>query len=83
MDPMIKNRLSGISPEEREILAEAEKALLRALDRHFDKVVLVLNTGSLHGWMVLYNNGFCLGLVCTFFVPAILLLLRRDIKKPD
>ena len=26
-------------------LAEAEKALLRALDRHFDKVVLVLNTG--------------------------------------
>ena len=43
--------------------------------------VLVPNTGGLHGWMVLYNNGFCIGLVVTFFVPMILALLRRDKKK--
>ena len=43
--------------------------------------ILVPNTGSLHGWMNLYNNGFCLGLVVTFFVPAILVLLRRNEKQ--
>ncbi|MBR5970006.1 MAG: DUF1576 domain-containing protein [Lachnospiraceae bacterium] len=43
--------------------------------------VLVPNTGGLHGWMVLYNNGFCIGLVVTFFVPMILALLRRDKKE--
>lgn len=40
--------------------------------------VLVPNTGALHGWMVLYNNGFCLGLVVTFFIPAALILLKRN-----
>ena len=44
--------------------------------------VLVLNTAVLHGWMNLYNNGFCLGLVVTFVVPAILNLLGRDKQKP-
>ena len=43
--------------------------------------VLVPNTGSLHGWMNLYNNGFCLGLVVTFFVPMVLLLLKRNKKE--
>ncbi|MBR0165181.1 MAG: DUF1576 domain-containing protein [Lachnospiraceae bacterium] len=40
--------------------------------------VLVPNTGGLHGWMNLYNNGFCLGLVVTFFVPMVVALLRRN-----
>lgn len=40
--------------------------------------ILVPNTGALHGWMNLYNNGFCLGLVVTFFVPLILILLKRN-----
>ena len=39
--------------------------------------VLVPNTAVLAGWMNLYNNGFCLGLVVTFFVPVILVLLNR------
>ncbi|MBP3890578.1 MAG: DUF1576 domain-containing protein [Solobacterium sp.] len=43
--------------------------------------ILVPNTGVLHGWMNLYNNGFCIGLVVTFFVPAILLLLNRKDKE--
>ena len=43
--------------------------------------VLVPNTGGLHGWMVLYNNGFCIGLVVTFFVPMVLTLLRRNKKE--
>lgn len=30
--------------------------------------VLVPNLGALHGWLNLYNNGFCLGLVATFYV---------------
>ena len=40
--------------------------------------ILVPNTGVLHGWMNLYNNGFCIGLVVTFFVPVILALLKKD-----
>ena len=43
--------------------------------------VLVPNTGGLHGWMNLYNNGFCLGLVVTFFVHAILILLRKNAQE--
>ena len=43
--------------------------------------ILVPNTGVLHGWMNLYNNGFCIGLVVTFFVPAVLLLLGRKDKE--
>ena len=39
--------------------------------------ILVVNTGGLHGWMNLYNNGFCAGLVVTFMVPAILILLGK------
>lgn len=39
--------------------------------------LLVVNTGALHGWMSLYNNGFCSGIVATFFVPMILILLGR------
>lgn len=39
--------------------------------------ILVPNTGSLHGWVNLYNNGFCLGLVATFFVPMVLQLLKK------
>ncbi|MBR0173172.1 MAG: DUF1576 domain-containing protein [Lachnospiraceae bacterium] len=44
--------------------------------------VLVPNTGGLHGWMNLYNNGFCLGLVVTFFVPMLVILLNKN-KKED
>ena len=43
--------------------------------------ILVPNTGVLHGWMNLYNNGFCIGLVVTFFVPAVLALLNRKPKE--
>ncbi len=43
--------------------------------------ILVPNIGVLHGWMNLYNNGFCLGLVVTFFVPAILILLHKKQKE--
>lgn len=43
--------------------------------------ILVPNTGVLHGWMNLYNNGFCLGLVVTFFVPAILILLKKNTQE--
>ncbi|MBR2825714.1 MAG: DUF1576 domain-containing protein [Solobacterium sp.] len=42
--------------------------------------ILVPNTGVLHGWMNLYNNGFCIGLVVTFFVPAVLVLLKKNEK---
>ena len=42
--------------------------------------ILVPNTGILHGWMNLYNNGFCIGLVVTFFVPAVLVLLKKNEK---
>lgn len=38
---------------------------------------VVPSTAILHGWMNLYNNGFCLGLEVTFVVPALLLLLKR------
>ena len=31
--------------------------------------VLVPNTGVLHGWMSLYNNGFSLSLLATFLYP--------------
>lgn len=30
--------------------------------------ILVSNTAPLHGWMNMYNNGFCLGIVATFYV---------------
>ena len=40
--------------------------------------VLVPNTGGLHGWMNLYNNGFCIGLVVTFFVPMVLIILKKN-----
>jgi len=33
--------------------------------------VLVPNTGSLHGWLCLYNNGFCMGLVTTFYTSFV------------
>ena len=32
---------------------------------------IVLNTGVLHGWLNLYNNGFAAGLVCIVLVPVI------------
>ena len=40
--------------------------------------ILVPNTGVLHGWMNLYNNGFCIGLVVTFFIPAVVAILKLD-----
>ncbi len=43
--------------------------------------ILVPNTGVLHGWMNLYNNGFCIGLVVTFFVPAVLAVLKTNKKE--
>ena len=39
--------------------------------------VLVPNTGALHGWMNLYNNGFCTGIVVTFFVPMLVAWFRQ------
>ena len=45
--------------------------------------VLVPNTGGLHGWMNLYNNGFCIGLVVTFFVPMLLALAATFCKKKN
>lgn len=44
--------------------------------------ILVPNTGALHGWLNLYNNGFCLGLVATFFVPLLLQLMQM-VKKGE
>ena len=44
--------------------------------------LIVPNTGGLHGWMNLYNNGFCIGLVVTFFVPMIL-GIRAAFKKTE
>lgn len=41
--------------------------------------VLVPNTGVLHGWLNMYNNGFCLGLVATFYVH---ICERFATKKP-
>ena len=43
--------------------------------------ILVPNTGVLHGWMNLYNNGFCIGLVVTFFIPAVLAILNTNKKE--
>lgn len=37
---------------------------------------IVPNTGALHGWMNLYNNGFSSGFVVVLFVPAILYILK-------
>ena len=42
---------------------------------------LVVNTGGLHGWMNLYNNGFCSGFVATFFVPMLLILLKKNVQE--
>lgn len=40
--------------------------------------ILVLNTGALQGWLNLYNNGFCTGLVATFFVPMIVNIQKTE-----
>ena len=40
--------------------------------------LLVVNTGILHGWMNLYNNGFCIGLVVTFFVPILVKIVHKE-----
>ncbi|MDD6057050.1 MAG: DUF1576 domain-containing protein [Clostridiales bacterium] len=42
--------------------------------------ILVPNTGVLHGWLNLYNNGFCIGLVATFFVPMLVNILKSKKK---
>lgn len=45
--------------------------------------IIVPNTGVLHGWLNLYNNGFSVGFVVTFFVPAILAIKNQINQKEE
>lgn len=40
----------------------------------FMHVLIVMNTGDIHGGLNLYNNGFSTGLVCIILMPIILIL---------
>ncbi|MCC8024034.1 MAG: DUF1576 domain-containing protein [Clostridium sp.] len=43
--------------------------------------LIVPSIGPLHGWLNLYNNGFSLGIVATFYVP-ILERINKVLSKP-
>lgn len=44
----------------------------------FMHMTLVVNTGYLHGWMNLYNNGFTGGIVAASLVPIINGIMKRE-----
>lgn len=44
----------------------------------FMHMTLVVNTGYLHGWMNLYNNGFTGGIIAASLVPIINGMMKRE-----
>lgn len=47
----------------------------------FIHVLIVMNTGNIHGGLNLYNNGFSTGLVCIILMPVIFILKQEPNEK--